>query len=118
MRHGSRHDPRRVLRRPLPIPLFALASLVLHVGLWAWIHWTWTLPDAGFKLTLPDTIELGMVEGSQLVETPAAAAAEPPQPPAQPEQPAAAASDPKPPGDQPAPPKPPRKPKAPPIDPA
>ncbi|HKU39090.1 MAG TPA: hypothetical protein VJR89_13105 [Polyangiales bacterium] len=109
-----------MLRRRLPVPLFALASLVLHAGLYVWIRFTWGLPDAGFKLTLPDTIELGMVEGTQLVETPAAAAAEPPQPAQPTPQPAAATSEPKPPGDEPAKPKPPRKPKpaGPPIDPA
>lgn len=35
------------------------------------MRWAWTLPDTGFELTLPQTIELGVIDGSK-VEVPAA----------------------------------------------
>ena len=57
--------------RTSPAILFILASLALHFGSYAWLNWAWTLPDAGFELTLPTTIELGVVDGTQ-VEMPAA----------------------------------------------
>jgi hypothetical protein len=79
-----------------PAILFVLASLALHVGTYAWMRWAWTLPDTGFELVLPTTIELGVVDGTR-VEMPAASpppnptGTPPPAPPAPatPPQPAA-----------------------------
>jgi hypothetical protein len=58
--------------RNSPAILFVLASLALHIGTYVWMRWAWTVPDAGFELALPSTIELGIVEGTR-VEMPAAA---------------------------------------------
>jgi hypothetical protein len=78
--------------RSSPAFLFVCASLALHLSTYAWLRWVWTLPDTGFELTLPTTIELGIVEGTQL-ETPAATPANnpagtnepgPPAPPSRP----------------------------------
>ena len=83
------------------------ASVLAHVALYLWMRWAWELPDPGFKLSLPDTIELGMVEGAPVVESPPPAAAPtPPEPPAQ----SAAAPAPSGEGDKPKP-KPPKKPR-------
>lgn len=99
--------------RNSPAILFVLASLALHFGSFAWLRWAWTLPDTGFELTLPSTIEIGIVEGTR-VELPAAtpppnpsgasepAALAPPTPPQPETKPAPDATEPKPP----APPKP------------
>lgn len=74
------------------------ASLSLHLASYGLLRSIARLPDPGFELTLPDTIELGMVEGSELVVPPATAAAPP--------EPAAATPAAAPAGDRPAPPKP------------
>jgi hypothetical protein len=99
---------------PLPVPdrrhllLFLCGSLALHAALYLWMRAAWTLPDAGFELTLPDTIELGVIEGTTLESPPAASPASPPAPPA----PAAAPAKPNDgSAEKPAPPKPPKPPK-------
>jgi hypothetical protein len=94
--------------------LFFAASLALHLATYAWMRWAWSLPDTGFELTLPSTIELGIVEGTKM-EMPAAApppapptAATEPAAPEPPSPPRAAAKAPQPKGDEEAnpPPKP------------
>lgn len=104
--------------RTSPAIVFVLASLALHVGSYAWLRWAWTLPDSGFELTLPSTIELGIVEGTK-VEMPAAAATTPPTKPTEPTPPtppSPARAEAKPPeaegNEQPKPPPPPKPPKA------
>lgn len=104
--------------RHTSVTLFVCASLALHLGTYAWMRWAWTLPDTGFELTLPDTIELGVVDGVQLDSPPPAAPspapepapATPPAPPQapKPEAPAETAR-----GDEPKPPPPPKPPRAP-----
>jgi hypothetical protein len=87
-----RVQPNIVHTRSSPAILFIFASLALHVLTYVWLRWAWTLPDAGFELTLPTTIELGVVEGTRL-DTPAATpdinptGANEPVPPAQPSPP-------------------------------
>lgn len=99
--------------------VFVCASVALHLATYVWMRWAWSLPDPGFELTLPDTIELGVVEGTQLETPPATAQPEPPPPP-----PAPANADPpparvaeaaktEPPAPQPPKPKPPKKPSGP-----
>jgi hypothetical protein len=103
--------------RSSPAILFLFASLALHVLTFVWLRWAWTLPDTGFELMLPATIELGVIDGTRL-ETPAATPASnptgtndpaPPAPPSPPQPetkpPHADATVPKPP----APPKPPKR---------
>lgn len=87
-------DPRGHIVHTRSSPaIFFFASLALHVLTYVWLRWVWTLPDAGFELTLPTTIELGVVDGTR-VETPAATPAsnpagtnepEPPAPPSPPQ---------------------------------
>jgi hypothetical protein len=99
--------------RTSPAILFVLASLALHLATYAWMRWAWTLPNAGFELTLPATIELGIVEGTK-VEMPAASPASPsedPPEPAAPSPPRADAKPPEPSGPTPAPPPAPKPPK-------
>lgn len=101
--------------RTSPAILFVLASLALHAATYAWMRWAWTLPDTGFELTLPSTIELGIVEGTK-VEMPAGAATNapeaPPEPaPVAPSPPRADAKPAEPTGAEPATPPPPKPPK-------
>jgi hypothetical protein len=96
-----------VRNKPLPAIVYVGASLVAHVALYAWVRWAWSLPDPGFKLNLPDTIELGMVEGTPEIESPPPAAAPEPTPAARPAAASAATAE----GDKPKP-KPPKKPRS------
>jgi hypothetical protein len=93
--------------------LFFAASLALHLAMYAWMRWAWSLPDTGFELTLPSTIELGIVEGTKLempaaTPPPSAAPATPEPAPPAPTPSQAAAKPPKPEGNEPKPPAPPK----------
>jgi hypothetical protein len=97
--------------RTSPAILFFAASLALHLATFAWMRWAWSLPDTGFELTLPSTIELGIVEGTKMEMPAAAPPPAPPAPapePAPPAPPHAAAKPPQPEGNEPKPPPPPK----------